>query len=178
MRRVNDGQGVVERLGAEGLDAGVAEQLRIALVAWPRPASSLIRLAVAEAAGEVLQVEAGVAELIGEELEEFRVRRRVVVAEIINGVDETAAEEVRPHPVDKGGGEIGVLRRRKPGGEGGAERGAIAQGRLIAAEEARTNDLPGGLAGAGRQRDGGRRRCPGLWLLRQNEGRTLLAGVT
>ena len=53
-------------------------------------------------ADELLRVEALLAEPLTEAVEQFRVRRRVVITEIVDWTGESIAEEVAPDPVHRG----------------------------------------------------------------------------
>ena len=65
-------------------------------------------------ADQEFQVVAVRPELAGQQVQELGVRRRVVVAEIIDGVDDARAEKPSPDPVHRRPGEIRVVGRGHP----------------------------------------------------------------
>ncbi len=55
------------------------------------------------------QVVAVFPEILGERREQLGVGRRIGGAEVIHRIDNAAAEELAPNPVDRSFGEVGVL---------------------------------------------------------------------
>ena len=68
-----------------------------------------------EPAGQFLEIEAGLSKSFGQAFEEFGVRRRVVLAEVVDGLGKTMAEKVTPRPVHdclrKGGARLDQCRQ-------------------------------------------------------------------
>ena len=79
------------------------------LVGLVGDAAEVVGLAVANPADQRLLVEAVVLVALAQLLEQFGVRRLVLVVEVVDGVDEALAEEVGPHAVDLGLAEVRVL---------------------------------------------------------------------
>ena len=78
-------------------------------------------------------------------------RRRVGRTEIVHRIDDPPPEEIAPHPIDGGRGEIGVVRRGHPLGQGHPQVGGVALGRLAPVEEGRFDRLLGAGVGQGRR---------------------------
>ena len=73
-----------------------------------------VRLGADDDAHQVLHVVAARDEVGGERVEQLGRGGRVRRAQVVDGIDEAAAEEVAPHAVDEGAREPGVVRRRSP----------------------------------------------------------------
>ena len=104
-----DEQGVEELLGRHGLHQHVAEEGVVFFVVLGSAAGEVIGFGGGDPADQGLDVVAGVAEVGGQAVEEFRVAGRVMVAEVVDRVDEAAAQEVAPGRVDEGAGELEVF---------------------------------------------------------------------
>ena len=86
----------------------------VALVQLGRFGSELIDVRLADRADEILEVEAVVEEVLGQCIEQFRVRGRVGDPQIVLGVDDAATEEVLEVPVHQSLGEERILRSGHP----------------------------------------------------------------
>ncbi len=60
------------------------------------------------------QIEVGADQLIGERLEQFRIRRRVRRAKVIGRIDDAFAEQFGPDAVRRDAGELTVVAARQP----------------------------------------------------------------
>src|SRR5207247_2140151 len=126
---------------------------------WTGAAGALVGLAGDDAARQVLEVEAGGGELLRQAAQQLRVRWRVGLVEIVQGVDEAAPEEVRPQPVDGGAGEVGIVDCRRPLSKRRPEGFLFIERRLGPAEEAGVDGLPRRLPRPGRDHNGGAAHC-------------------
>src|SRR5439155_16359861 len=66
----------------------------------------------------------------------FGVARRIVLAALVDRIDQAGAEQIGPDAIDGGASEMRVLRRRQPLRQGRARTDARLERRLAAAEEA------------------------------------------
>ena len=136
--------GVEELLGAEAADDGVAVVVLVAGVGGVGDVAELVDARGGDGADEPVEVVAVFDEVFGQGLEELGVGGRVALAEVIDGVDQAAAEEVEPDAVDLHAGEHRAVREPiREGEEFVAVAGDLR--RLGDAEEAGL----GGLIGAG-----------------------------
>ena len=118
----------------------------------------------------MLQVVAVAAEVVGQGVEQGRVARRVGGAEVVHRIDDPSAHQVGPDAVDDDFGEVRVLGRGHPVGEGlaGVGVGVVAAGAVPKSGlGGRTSPVSGCLTvpDLGREDDllapGDRRREPG-----------------
>src|SRR5262249_32167065 len=77
----------------------------------------LVRVAIRNLPDQPFDIQTICDKLVGHFLEERRMTRGLVVAEIVNRVHKTAAHKLRPDTVDAGAGEVRVLRRGNPLGK-------------------------------------------------------------
>ena len=80
----------------------LAERRIVALISLGRPARQRIRPGQHDPADQLLQVEALLSKPLGEPVEQFRMRRRIVLAQIVDRPGESVSEEVPPHSVHNG----------------------------------------------------------------------------
>src|SRR5262249_12605234 len=129
------GEAVIKLLAAEPFHRHARKQTRVVLAGVRARAGALVSLAQAKGPEEVAHVEPGGDELTRQLIEQFGMARGVFVVEVVHRVHYADAEEVPPEAVDGGAGEVGVVRRRDPFGQGDAGAGARLPGRLLAVEE-------------------------------------------
>ena len=74
-------------------------------------------------------------------VEQFRMARRIVLAHVVGRLDQAGAEEVSPELVDGGPGEVGIVGRGDPLGQGRPRAAARLQLRSDAGYEPSLNHL-------------------------------------
>src|SRR5207247_11202518 len=93
------GKGVEQLLGAQQLGDGVREILVVVLVEVVRLGAKLIGSRVHDDAAQIFHVELVSHEVLGESVEQLVVGRGVGIAEVIDWIDNAAAEQVIPDAV-------------------------------------------------------------------------------
>ena len=109
--------GVVEHLGRHPPRHRVRVIDLVVLVPPVGLDGMLIDAALGDQFQHVLGVEAAVDELLGEPFQQLRVTRRVAGADVVHRIDQAAAEQVAPQPVDEAAGEERVFLRGGPAGK-------------------------------------------------------------
>src|SRR5262249_54788209 len=112
-----------------------AVEMLVFLVRRQRLAGPLIRLAVADAADQVLEVEAGSRELLGQVIEQRGMGVLRFRTHVIDRVDDATTEEAGPPAIDRGPGKERIIRRRCPGGELAAKLRLAGRRRLASEQE-------------------------------------------
>src|SRR5437660_600130 len=102
-----------------------------------RQAAALIRLGLDEGSQQILQVEAMRGELLAEFIEQFRMARRVLLAGLVERVDDADAEQVSPDAIGGGASEVGVVGRRQSFRQGLARIVLLLPVRLAAVKKTR-----------------------------------------
>src|SRR5687768_6894963 len=95
----------------------VREVARVVLVERHGTAGQLVDPALKDGARQLFEVVAIADEITRQSVEQFRVRRRVGDAEIVDRLDETAAQKVAPDAVDGYLREGKVIAADQPVGE-------------------------------------------------------------
>src|ERR1051326_7555767 len=113
---------MIDRLGRKLLQGGMAVQRDVLLVLGQRPAGALVGLAVADATNQVLAIVAGVGKLARQQLEQLRMRWRLVGMNVVNRVHQTTPEKVSPKAIGGGLCEPFVLLGCQPLDECRTER--------------------------------------------------------
>ena len=106
----------------------------VGLVAGVAGETPLVGLRVADVANQLSEVVLVLDQLLAQSLKQFRVAGRVADADVVDGLDDPPAEELRPDAVGDVGGKVGVVRRGEPLGHDQAAVLALHV-RLVAAEE-------------------------------------------
>ena len=114
----DSGDGVIEHFGHVASWEVAGEVALIGRVSFDGCAGALIGGAREDEAHELAQVEVSGGEVVCDGGEERFVGGGVGGAEIVDGVDDTDAEEVGPDAVGYGASEVGVTGRGEPVGEG------------------------------------------------------------
>src|SRR5262249_46264601 len=103
-------------------------------------ARALISVAECDRTNEIFHVKSIGSELLSQGVQQFRVARRVLLAQVIDGFDNADAEKVCPESVGGGTSEVGILRVGHPVSER-SSRGPAGSLGLLAVEESRFDDF-------------------------------------
>ncbi len=95
----------------------VREEPRVALVARHGRRREPVGLRDGDRPDQVAQVVLVVDEMPRQGVEQLGMDRRVGAAHVVGRVDQSLAEELRPDPVGRGPGEVGIVGGRHPGGQ-------------------------------------------------------------